>query len=145
MVTFNKKLAITKENHTKYNPFTYNDIALNEKATYNEAKSLHIFFFFFFVIGRIECTNKSSASANRLLGRYQDLPLSPSESIQDLANDFNNFFIRKIQKIKPNLKSQAPTIDCSEENYGILDVPQLPPSKLMYNFILVNYKDVIKL
>ena len=29
--------------------------------------------------------------------------------------------------------------------YGILDVPELPPSELMDNFTLVNYKDVIKL
>ena len=29
-VAFNKKSAITKENHhTKYTPFTYNDVALN--------------------------------------------------------------------------------------------------------------------
>ena len=32
-VTFNEKSVITKENlHTKYTPFTYNDIALNEKS-----------------------------------------------------------------------------------------------------------------
>ena len=31
-VTFNEKSAITKENlHTKYTPFTYNDVALNER------------------------------------------------------------------------------------------------------------------
>ena len=51
----------------------------------------------------------------------------------------------RLQKIRTNLKSQAPTIDNSEENYGILDAPVLPPSKLMHNFTPVIYKDDIKL
>ena len=43
-VTFNEKLAITKENpHTKYTPFTYKDIALNEKPPIMK-HNLHIFF-----------------------------------------------------------------------------------------------------
>ena len=62
-----------------------------------------------------------------------------------MANDINNFFVEKIQKIRTNLKSQAPTVDNSEEKCGILDVPDLPPSKLIQNFTLVDYKDVIKL
>ena len=36
---------------TKYFPFTYNDITLNKKATYDVGKSPHIFF----VIGGVEC------------------------------------------------------------------------------------------
>ena len=47
-VTFNEKLAITKENlHTKYTPFTYNDVALKEKLPIMK-QNLCIFFFFFF-------------------------------------------------------------------------------------------------
>ena len=43
-VAFNEKSVITKENlRTKYFPFTYNDVALKRKATYNEGKSQHIF------------------------------------------------------------------------------------------------------
>ena len=42
-----------KENlHTKYTPFTYNDVALDEKLPITKL-NLHIFFF---VIGRVECT-----------------------------------------------------------------------------------------
>ena len=37
---------------------------------------------------------------NSLLGKNKDLPLPPSESNQDLANDFNNFFSEKIWKIR---------------------------------------------
>ena len=47
--------------------------------------------------------------------------------------------------MRTNLKSQVPPVDNPEENYGILDVLELPPSKLMHNFTPVNYKDVIKL
>ena len=44
-VTFNEKSAIMKENLlTKYTPFTFNEVALNKKNAYNEAKSPHIFF-----------------------------------------------------------------------------------------------------
>ena len=43
-VAFNKKSAITKENlHTKYTPFTYNDITLNEKPPIMK-QNLHIVF-----------------------------------------------------------------------------------------------------
>ena len=92
-----------------------------------------------------KCNYKQIFSiCNSLLGRNQDLPLSPSESNQDLTNDFKNFFIEKIKQIRINLKSQVPTIDNSEENYGILDVPGLPPSKLIHNFTPVDYKDVHK-
>ena len=43
-VTFNEKLAITKENLcTKYTPFTYKYIALNEKLPITN-QNLHIFF-----------------------------------------------------------------------------------------------------
>ena len=53
-VTFNEKLAITKENLcTKYTPFTYKDITLNEKLPITK-QNLCIFFF---VIGRFECTS----------------------------------------------------------------------------------------
>ena len=53
-VTFNEKLAITKENLcTKYTPFTYKYIALNEKPPIMK-QNLCIFFF---VIGRVECIN----------------------------------------------------------------------------------------
>ena len=44
-VTCNEKLPIMKENFcTKYTPFTYKYVALNEKPPNNEAKSGHIFF-----------------------------------------------------------------------------------------------------
>ena len=47
-----KKSAIMKENfHTKYTPFTYNDVALNEKLPIMK-QNLCIFFF---VIGGVEC------------------------------------------------------------------------------------------
>ena len=43
-VTFNAKLAITKENLcTKYTPFTYKYIALNEKPPITK-QNLHIFY-----------------------------------------------------------------------------------------------------
>ena len=43
-VTFNEKLAITKDNfHAKYTPFTYNDITLNKKPPITK-QNLHIFF-----------------------------------------------------------------------------------------------------
>ena len=43
-VTFNKKLAIMKENiHTKYTPFTYKYVTLNEKPPLMK-QNLHIFF-----------------------------------------------------------------------------------------------------
>ena len=45
-----------------------------------------------------------------------------------------------MDKIRTNLKSQVPTVDNSEENYGILDVSELPPTKLMHNFTPANYK-----
>ena len=52
-VTLSEKLAITKENLcTIYTPFTYNDIAINEKRPIMK-QNLHIFFF---VIGGVECT-----------------------------------------------------------------------------------------
>ena len=50
---FIKKLAIMKENlHTKYSPFTYKYVALNEKPPIMK-QNHHIFFF---VIGRAEFT-----------------------------------------------------------------------------------------
>ena len=50
-VTFNKKLAIMKENlPTKYTLFTYDDVALNKKPPIMK-QNLHIFF----VIGRVAC------------------------------------------------------------------------------------------
>ena len=53
-VAFNEKSAITKENLcTKYTPFTHEYIALNEKPPIMK-QNLHIFFF---IIGRVECTN----------------------------------------------------------------------------------------
>ena len=56
-VTFNKKLAITKENlPTKYTPFTYKDLTLNEKLPITK-QNLCIFFF---VIGGVECTVNNS-------------------------------------------------------------------------------------
>ena len=90
-------------------------------------------------------TKKFSASAIVFWEETKIFFYPSSESNQDLANDLKIFFIEKIQKIRTNLKSQAPTIDSSEENYGILDVLELPPSKLMHNFTPVNYKEVIKL
>ena len=39
----------------------------------------------------------------------------------------------------------APTVDNSEQSYGIIDVQELPPSKLMHNFTPFSYIDVIKL
>ena len=55
-VTFNKKLAITKENLcTKYTPFTYKYITLNEKLPIMR-QNLCIFFF---IIGRVECISSS--------------------------------------------------------------------------------------
>ena len=43
--SFKEKLAITKENlYTKYFPFTYKYVTLNEKPPINEGKSPHFFF-----------------------------------------------------------------------------------------------------
>ena len=51
-VAFNKILPIMKENlSTKYTPFTYKYITLNEKPPITK-QNLHIFFF---IIGRVEC------------------------------------------------------------------------------------------
>ena len=59
-----KKLAITKENLcTKYFPFTYEYIALNEKPPIMK-ENLHIFFF---VIGRVECSSLEGLFAAGLL------------------------------------------------------------------------------
>ena len=47
-----KKMAITKENLcTKYTPFTYKYVTLNEKLPMTK-QNLHRFFF---IIGRVEC------------------------------------------------------------------------------------------
>ena len=52
-VAFNEKLAITKESlHTKYTPFTYKYIALNEKPPIMKQNPC----IFFFIIDRVECT-----------------------------------------------------------------------------------------
>ena len=62
-VTFNKKLPIMKENLcTKYTPFTYKYIILNEKPP-KMKQNLHIFFF---VIGRVECTLASNRTTNSI-------------------------------------------------------------------------------
>ena len=51
-VAFNEKSAITKENLcTKYTPFTYKYIVLNEKLPIMK-QNLHIFFF---IIEGVEC------------------------------------------------------------------------------------------
>ena len=42
---------------------------------------------------------------NNLLGRNQDLPLQPSNSNKTLADEFNNFFIQKIEKIRQDLEA----------------------------------------
>ena len=81
---------------------------------------------------------------NSPLGRKQDFPLSPIESNQDLVNDFNNFFIEKIQKIRANLKSQAPAVDNSEEIYGLLDY-RTATIQINEHFTPFDNKDVIKL
>ena len=71
-VTFNKKLAITKENLcTKYTPLTYKYVGLNEKLPIMK-QNLHIFF----VIGRVECTCIHMMLQNQICGSLGKLELS---------------------------------------------------------------------
>ena len=63
-VAFNENLTIMKENPcTKYFPFTYKYITLNEKL-YILKENLHIFLF---VIGGVECMSLRVCRARRLL------------------------------------------------------------------------------
>ena len=41
---------------------------------------------------------------NDLLGRKKDLPLPPSTSKEQLANEFNEFFVDKIKTIHVNIE-----------------------------------------
>ena len=45
---------------------------------------------------------------NKLLFRNKQLPLPPTPLLQDLANEFNEFFIDKINKIMVTLKQEEP-------------------------------------
>ena len=63
LIEVHEQLAIMKENLcTKYFPFTYNDLVLNEKPPIMK-ENLRIFFIF---IGRVECNLISSRSCLRI-------------------------------------------------------------------------------
>ena len=55
-----------------------------------------------------------------LLGRIQDLPLPTCNFNKELANDFNTFFMQKIQKIRTDL-------DCLKVQQGLTNTPATPP------------------
>ena len=67
-VAFNKKSAIRRENlHTKYTPFAYNDVTLNEKLPIMK-QNLCIFFF---IIGGVECRYMYDLKLSAILNQDQ--------------------------------------------------------------------------
>ncbi len=61
---------------------------------------------------------------NSLLGKNQETPLPPHETVTCLVNEFNDFFIRKIDTLRDKLDStQSDGNDFSSEDHGINFTP----------------------
>ena len=62
---------------------------------------------------------------NKLLDRVKDLPLPPTNSNFDLANEFNDFFCNKITKIHDDLVSHNKNHESMQETFdnGSVDPP----------------------
>ena len=76
---------------------------------------------------------------NSLLGINKENPLPPHESISALANDFNSFFVGKIEKIRSKLDALGET----ELSFNVIE-PQ-PPCVLFSEFQEVSTEDVKKI
>ena len=76
---------------------------------------------------------------NSLLGKNKENPLPPHESISALANDFNSFFVGKIEKIRSKLDALGET----ELSFNMTE-PQ-PPCVLFREFQEVSTEDMKKI
>ena len=82
-----------------------------------------------------ECDNdvkKLYNLVNHLMGRNQDYPFLDSESDKMLANEFANFFMEKIKRVRDSLEVH-PTYD-----------PQATAKAFMCKFEQVTKKEVVK-
>ena len=82
------------------------------------------------------------ATCNQLLNRKADLPLPESASTQDLADEFNMFFVDKITKIRTKLDEDNAT---GEPYDGCEKKHKLKDSSLMNSFRLVSDENIMKL
>ena len=81
---------------------------------------------------------------NSLLGRGKDLPLPPCESKQQLANEFNEYFIDKISKIRDILFSRID--DLNSRNYDHATYIMDPLAKtLLTTYRELTIDEVVKL
>ena len=76
---------------------------------------------------------------NFLLGKNKENPLPPHENISALANDFNSFFVGKIEKIRSKLDASGET----ELSFNMTE-PQ-PPCVLFKELQEVSTEDVKKI
>ena len=78
---------------------------------------------------------------NKLLGREDELPLPPAEDLITQANQFNDFFIGKIEKIMQDLAPSSMTATLNDEylelSYGT--------TNRLTNFKTINDQDILSI
>ena len=77
---------------------------------------------------------------NKLLGREDELPLPPAEDLITQANEFNDFFIGKIEKIMQDLAPSSMTATLNE----YLELTYETTNRLT-NFKMINDQDILSI
>ena len=81
---------------------------------------------------------------NTLLGRSQELPLPTSNSNRELANNFNTFFIDKIQKIRKELNDHKIQQRITNTSENTPEMSNLPDDKALKGLRQVSTEETIK-
>ena len=81
---------------------------------------------------------------NTLLGRSQELPLPICNSTKELANNFNTFFIDKIQKIRKELNDYKIQQRITSTSESIPEMSFLPDDKALKGFRQVSIEETLK-
>ena len=77
---------------------------------------------------------------NKLLGKESELPLPPAEDLTIQGNDFNNFFIGKIEKIMQDLASSNMTDTLDDYLESTFET-----TKRLTNFKMITDQDILSI
>ena len=89
-------------------------------------------------------TNMCLVSVDSLLDRGKDLPLPPCESKQQLANEFNEYFIDKIPKIRDKLFTKIDDLNSRGYDHAIY-IMDPPANTLLTCYRELTVDEVVKL